>query len=122
MSKQTPSPTLARALAPEEIRPGSYVAVLHYVCQWLPCASLEDPLQRRTEPFRIAFVPFKRPVPLKVIDVCVPFVLVKRPDRTERVIDVRRYRLAGLDTRFARRARKALRASEKPSKSREASA
>jgi hypothetical protein len=99
---------LAKSLAPEEIRPGDFVAVLHVTCElpsFLWCAdALTLPCH---EPVRIRFVPTSESVPLKVKQVCLPYVLVKSPSGHSRTLDVRRYRLARLPQRYAQAAWKA---------------
>jgi hypothetical protein len=100
--------TLAKSLAPEEIRPGDFVAILHVVCElpsFLWCADASTlPLG---EPVRVQFAPEHGGVPLKVKSVCLPFVLVKSPFGDTRSLDVRRYRLARLDKSYATTAWKA---------------
>jgi hypothetical protein len=104
------SATLARALAPEEIRPGDHVAVLYEIVEipswyWCDDAALGD----REELVRIRYTPREDAVPLKVRAVCLPFVLAKHPRDGERTLDVRRCRVARLDRAYAKAARKAYR-------------
>jgi hypothetical protein len=100
--------TLARALAPEDIRPGDYIALLHEIYElpsfyWCADAALM-PVER---PVRIRYVPHEDQVPLRVMHVCLPFVLVDSPQGTCRTIDLRLRQLARLDRAFAKAAWKA---------------
>lgn len=100
--------TLAKALAPEEIRPGDYVTLLDEIAE-LPsffwCADAAT--LPYDEPVRIRFRPQGGGVPLKVQSVCLPFVLVKHPRGEWRTLDVRTCRLARLHRSYARSAWKA---------------
>jgi hypothetical protein len=93
---------LAKALAPEDIRPGDFVALLDELYEypsfwWCADATLLAP----DEPVRIRFVPHAENVPLKVKQVCLPFVLAKLPRDGGRTLDLRRCRLARLDPAYA---------------------
>jgi hypothetical protein len=94
--------TLAKALAPEEIYSDDYVAPLYEVYE-LPSFLLCDDstLSPRDELVRIQVVPERGVVPLKVKSVCLPYVLVKHPRGHRLTLDVRRWKLARLDKRFA---------------------
>jgi len=100
--------TVARSLAPEEVRIGDYVAVLRTVYEvptFLWCG--DDALSDRSEPVRMQLVPEEGGEPLKVKAVCLPYVLVKSPRGKTSALDVRRHQLARLGRGFARRAWKA---------------
>ena len=94
--------TLAKALAPEEIRPGDFVAQLYLIAElpsflWHADAAtlpLDDPIRMR-------FVPDDGGIPMKVKSVCLPFVLVKLPTGKKQSLDVRLCRLARLDPAYA---------------------
>jgi hypothetical protein len=102
--------TLAKALAPEEIRAGDFVAVLHEIVEWPSWFWCDDAtLGPREEVVRMCTTPREVAAPLKVRAVCLPFVLVREPNRRQHTIDVRRHRLARLDATFARAARRACR-------------
>jgi len=108
--------TLAKALAPEEIRAGEYVALLNVVYElpsffWCDDAALVP----REQPVRILFTPEDGSVPLKVKSVCLPYVLVKHPEGRKFTLDVRRSKLARLSTRFAKTTWKAIK-SQRPRK------
>jgi hypothetical protein len=95
-------------LAPEDVRAGDYVALLHVVHEvpsfwWCDAISTIRP----DEPVRVPFVPKNGGVPLRVRSVCLPFILVKTPSGDLRNLDVRRYRLARLNRAHALAAWKA---------------
>lgn len=94
---------MAKVLAPEDVRAGDYVAVLHVVYElpsFLWCG--ESSTVRLDEPVRVPFMPKQGGVPLRVRSVCLPFILVKTPSGTLRNLDVRRHQLARLDRDYAR--------------------
>ena len=100
--------TLAKALAPEDVRPGDFVALLHVTAElpsFLWCTDAWS--LPADEPMRIQFVPCGGGVPLKVQSVCLPFVLVKLPIGGRRTLDLRQCRLARLDRAYAKLAWKA---------------
>jgi hypothetical protein len=109
--------TTAKVLAPEDVRAGDYVTLLHVVYE-LPsffwCGGVGT--IRPDEPVRIPFVPDNGGVPLRVRSVCLPFILVKAPSGQQRNLDVRRYRLARLDRAHARAAWKARKKSRRKRK------
>jgi hypothetical protein len=107
---------LARALAPEDLRPGYYVAVLYIVAEYVSCAALDEAGWRRVEPVRVQWVPWFTGHPMKVIDVCLPYVLVKDADGDYHTLDVRRQRLARVTRRFAQAAFQRVRARKKQRK------
>jgi hypothetical protein len=102
--------SLAKALAPEDVRAGEFVAVLEEVWE-APSFFWSDggALMPREEVVRIRYTPTSEAVPLKVKGVCLPYVLVKQPCGAKRTLDVRKSRLARLDRRYARAAWKAYR-------------
>jgi hypothetical protein len=100
--------TLAKSLAPEEIRRGDFITPLHVVAEmpswfWF-CETWNLPVD---EPVRVRFMAPDGGQPMKVISICLPFVLVKAPDGERQALDIRRVQLARLNTRFAKRAWKA---------------
>jgi hypothetical protein len=106
--------SLAKALAPEEIRSGDFVAALYAITEWPSWFWHEsDPAHPRDEPVRICSTPPSDSAPWKVRGVCLPFVLVRAPDGLESTLDIRKCRLARLDRKFGRRAWRALRAANR---------
>lgn len=100
--KASDSCTLAKPLAPEEVRVGDYVSLLH-VYYDLPSFfwCCDSAMQSREELVRLRYLPETGGVPLRVKSVCLPFVLVKHPAGGRRTLDVRRVRLARLDRDYA---------------------
>jgi hypothetical protein len=99
--------SLAKALAPEDVRAGDYVAVLDEVCE-MPSFFWDDCMATaREEVVRIQYMPDGDAAPMRVRGVCLPYVLVKQPHGGSRTLDVRKSRLARLDRRYARAAWKA---------------
>jgi hypothetical protein len=100
--------TLAKPLAPEDIRPGDFVAPLYVIAEvpsfWWRADGWNLPID---EPVRIRLTPPSDGAPLKVRSVCVPFVLVKTATGGQSTIDVRTCQLARLDAAHAARAWKA---------------
>jgi hypothetical protein len=91
----------ARAVAPEDIRPGEYVTALQEVCEmpsWLWGSENRD-----SQLVRFTHLPHGNSEPAHVVEVCLPFVLVKTARGKRRVIDVRKYRLARVPEAFGRR-------------------
>jgi hypothetical protein len=103
------SVALAKALAPEEIEPGDYVAPLYVIVEWPSWYRDTEVLGECSQPLQNAMLPTCEPVPMKVLAVCLPLVLVRTPTGEHGGIDVRRFRLARLERRYARLAWKAYR-------------
>jgi hypothetical protein len=99
--------TLAKALAPEDVRTGDFVAVLDEICEMPSFFWNDGALAPRDELVRIRCTPTAEAVPMKVKGVCLPYVLTKQPSGASRTIDVRKSRLARLDRRYGRAAWKA---------------
>jgi hypothetical protein len=100
--------TLAKALAPEEIRPGDFVTPLHMIVEVPSYFWCEDCWNLpREQLVRIRYTPSSDGLPLKVKSICVPFVLVKQASGDQLTIDLRKCQLARLDRRYGKRAWKA---------------
>ncbi len=102
--------SLAATVAAEDLRVGDDVAVLneiHEVPTWFwtfsEISDASDGLVRIKTASRSAGTP------LKVEGICLPFVLLKRPDGKPKQVDVRRVQLVRLDRAYARLVRKAMR-------------
>lgn len=95
--------TLAKTLAPEDVRPGDYVAVLDEEIEWPAACWYADPPMGVEPIVRLRLRPRELQPPLKVVDVCLPFVFVKRPKGEAATLDLRAARLARLDAGYAKR-------------------
>jgi hypothetical protein len=97
--------TLAKALAPEEIRVGDFVTPLHVVAEvpsyfWFT----EAWNLPADEPVRIRLMSYSDGLPMKVKSICLPFVLVKQASGQGATLDLRKCQLARLDRDYAKRA------------------
>jgi hypothetical protein len=91
--------TVARPLAPEDIRAGFYVAILNVVWESFPPGC--DQPWRELKPLRTVWLPPPdAALVLKVREVCLPFVLTEQPGGPPRTLDIRRWRLALVSERF----------------------
>ena len=93
---------LARPVAPEDLQRGQYVTMLTYTQELVPDmlfgGSFDAPRVHRVE--RLP----GHALPMRIIDVCLPFVLIKDVEGDTLVLDTRRVRLARITKRFAREA------------------
>jgi hypothetical protein len=93
----------ARVVPPEDIRVGDYVVVMHVVMEHLMDSCAVESW-KGIEQVRMLWMPWEDSAPMKVGEVCLPFVLVKKPDRKHVLLDTRRYRLARIPGGFGRAA------------------
>lgn len=105
---------LAKTLAAEDIRRGDVVAILDTVYE-LPSFlwNLEPHMLAPQEPVRVRLCGPCVGKPLKVKEICLPYVLVKRPDGRYGTLDMRRYRLVRLSHGYAKMAWKQYRKKRK---------
>ena len=92
---------VAQIVAPEDLAKGQYVTPLSSTREHMPLFCSDDAFRGRSEPFRLTWTP-KAKAPVRVVDVCLPFVLIETPKGRTRMIDLRRYRLARVADRFGR--------------------
>lgn len=90
---------LACILAPEDVRPRMYVSIMHVVYEHVSWCC-EPEAWRQGEPARSLLLPDEPSKPLKVVEVCLPFILVEDADGDCETLDVRRQRLAELSQRY----------------------
>jgi hypothetical protein len=117
----TTTPTsLARRVAPDDLRRGAYVAVLaveYEYPSWFWCC--DSGLMAPDEPVRITLRPRDEECePLKVVALCLPFVFVRRPTGEHRTLDIRGCQLARLDREYGREVWKRLKKKAEPDKKR----
>jgi hypothetical protein len=94
---------VARSLAAEDLRRGDFVSVLHEVVE-LPSYfwSCDSHVLPPAETVKVPIWPADGGTPLKVKQICLPFVFVKLPCGKHRTLDVRRHRLVKLSEAYAR--------------------
>jgi len=85
--------TVCRRVAPEDLRPGLFVAVLGVVHEVFPPSALESAEFRPIRPVRVVCTGCADGTPLLVVSVCVPFVQVEDAKGELRTLDVRREQL-----------------------------
>jgi hypothetical protein len=100
---------LARVVAPEDLCADDFVAVLNEVIEFPSylwhCDSFVLPPQ---EPVRVQRQAPDNGLPLRIVDVCLPFVFVKRPSGQHETLDLRRCQFVKLNRGYAKRVWKAL--------------
>ena len=94
---------MARSLAPEDILPGTYVMVLFEQRELLHPV---NPNEGDVSPMvaRVSMRPHETTLPRLVLEVNLPFVVVKNFERKTEVLDVRGVQLARVSKRFAKAA------------------
>lgn len=102
--------TLAKPVAPEDLRRGEYVAVLSELVEFPSFLWDGDPHTLPPgEPIAVRFRPLDNGLPLRLRDLCLPFVLVKLPCGHHRTLDVRGLQLARLQEDYAKQVTKLIR-------------
>ncbi len=106
-----------RILAPEDIAIDQWVAVHTMTAEFYPCWAIESPSDiDRIRMVRFDYAPDDAGQPLRVIDVCLPYVFVKSVNGAARVLDLRSVTLVAVSPRFARAVRKCARESTRNAK------
>jgi hypothetical protein len=99
----------ARAVGPEDLRRGDFVAVLSITLEHLPQSALDGSFPCASpEPVRTQWLPWCGGEPLKVCAVALPFIFTKDAEGDFLALDIRRYALARLPKGYARVAWRAL--------------
>lgn len=99
---KTTAPAATHAIAPEDLRPGDYLAVTHATYELLPegpagwCAKLT--------PQTIRLIPCEAGEAHRVLAVCLPFVLTCAASGIDRTLDLRRHEVRRLDKAFGKQA------------------
>lgn len=109
-----PQLTLASRLAPEDIRPKDFVAVLNQIYE-LPSFlwSCSSSLIANDEPVRICLRSRDPGKPFKIVAVCLPFVYTIDCAGKQIAFDVRQHQLVRLDSKIGRKVWKKMRKSQK---------
>lgn len=104
----------AKLLAPEDVRVGDGVTLAHETIQFL---ARDDPPpgEDRNRVLTARIIPDAAGRPLRVREVCLPFVLVRDARGRHETLDLRRQHLYRLDPAYAKRALGKLRDDQKRS-------
>lgn len=90
---------VARGVAPEDLTPGDCITVLQVLHE-------KNCFEREAgEPTMVWKLPAGVAMPARVLEICLPFVLIETVRGKTRLVDVRRFRLARVSERFAERVR-----------------
>jgi hypothetical protein len=96
--------SLAKALAPEDIEIGDFIAVLHSSREFPKYTWNSTP---SSETVKVSYIPSDGGIPHRVKAICLPFVYVKHPSGLLKVLDVRVSQMARLGKVYAKTAWKA---------------
>lgn len=99
--------TTTRPVAAEDLRVGDGVAVATMTAQLLACDD-PPPGQTHHRVLKADFIPGDAGDPLRVVGVCLPFVLAVNVAKQHVTLDVRRQHLVKLDPQYTRCAFKKL--------------
>src|SRR5262245_30727165 len=99
---------MPRAVAPEELRAGDYIYVLGELLEVLTCL-LDREAWKTPETVKLMVLPHSGKEVMKVVEVCLPVLLVKDKSGKCETIDARLFRFARLPDRFGRKVFKRLR-------------
>ena len=98
-------------IGPEDVREGDFVTVTHITYEFFDYC--DTATTRKIAIQRATAMHYDAGQPMKVVGVCLPFVLVKHPDQRCCALDMRRHSLARLSEAFGRRAFKAMKPTKK---------
>lgn len=101
---------MARAVAPEDIQAGDYIYVLGELLEMMPCI-LDSERWQHPETLKLMVLPYSGKEPMKIVEVCLPVLLVKDKSGKCETLDARLFRFARLPDRFGRKVFKRLRKS-----------
>ncbi len=93
----------ARPVAPEDLRGGQYIAITRMMIQLIP-PMCEPQLMPDAQTVRIWGIPPSAGQPMRIVSVCLPFVLVEGVDRQCRTLDLRRVEVVRLPKKYGRAA------------------
>ncbi len=100
--------TISKPVAPEDIRADDYVAITEDVLQFVRWECGAAIPGSGPELGSVLCYPIRGPEPLRVVLVCLPFVLVEDAKGKHRTLDVRQVRLTRLTERFGKKSFKRL--------------
>lgn len=107
---ETTDAGLARAVAAEDLRAGDFIYVLGELLEMVPCM-LDSERWQHPETVKLMVLPYSGKEPMKVVEVCLPVLLVKDKSGQCETLDARLFHFARLPDRFGRKVFKRLRKS-----------
>ncbi len=102
----TPCNKPSRVIGPEDVRRGDYVTVTHTLYEFIQDTCASTPRQE-IPVSRVTVMSDDAGRAMKVVAVCLPFVLVEDTHGKRDSLDLRRHRVARLTNAFGRKAFKA---------------
>ncbi len=110
LQQEFPQLVASRTVSPEDLAVGDYIAITRYVIEapsFFWCC--DETIRQREELAQIWLMPKDIQPPMKVLEVCLPFVLTKTVDRRHKLLDLRMLQLVRVDPRYGRKVRKLVR-------------
>ena len=95
---------VSRRIAPEDLKRGEYIAVACIVHYYYLPSEVAEARWARPEPIPFPCIDCASGEALKVVAVCLPFVLALDCDGDKRTLDVRCHRLVRLSEEYGREA------------------
>ena len=96
--------TLAKTLAPEDVRCGDYVTILTKSAEFPSFFwDCRPQLNNDSEVINISFRPEEAGEPQRVVEICLPFVLTKTHKDKVNIIDIRASSLVKLSDTYAKK-------------------
>ena len=95
-------PSLATSVAPEDLKCGDYVTALSTVYEFPSFLWDDSALGNRHDVVRVRFSCYGDRTPMKVLQICLPFVYVQSFSKDRTTIDVRQLQLVRLDQQYAK--------------------
>lgn len=92
---------ITRQIAPDDIKVGDYVAITHQQIQCIDYYASEYKHEMTLARLQLIYNDDDAGIPLLVMRLCLPFVLVRKPDKKYQMVDIRRFRLVKLDDQYA---------------------
>lgn len=90
-----------RQIAPDDMKIGDYVAITHEYCEFIDRYASERHQQLTLQRVETLYEDEDAGTPLLVMRICLPFVLVRKPDKQYVSVDIRRFKLVKLDDHYA---------------------
>ena len=111
--------SLARSVAPEDLARDDFVCTLFEVSEFVSLAVLLGESWQDPKPIRVAHYPSETGTPRRVIEICLPFVLLRDWQGKHELVDVRKVKLARVPQRFGRLVVKRLKREAEKAKARD---